>query len=94
MFLRAGLTIKLDWNMIFPLLPGKRKMKHDLSQKNTLKYGIFCKCSEKILFPKKLLVLSRNMVFLFPKNMILFFIQKMKDHLFEKERNKYFLYIW
>ena len=43
MFLKCGLPIKLDWNMIFPVLPGKRKMKDDLSQKNTLKFDIFCK---------------------------------------------------
>ena len=73
MFLKDGLSIKLDWNMALPVLPGKRKMKDDLSQKNTLKYDIFCKCSEKIVFPKKLhwnmvfLALSRNMLFLFPK---------------------------
>ena len=80
MFLKCGLPIKLDWNMIFPVLPGKRKMKDDLSQKNRSKYDIFCKCSEKIVFPKKMhwnmifLVLSRNMVFHFPKNMILLLI--------------------
>ena len=80
MFLKCGLPIKLNWNMIFPVLPGKRKMKDDLSQKNRSKYDIFCKCSEKIVFPKKMhwnmifLVLSRNMVFLFPKNMILLLI--------------------
>ena len=44
MFLKCGLPIKLDSNMIFPVLPGKRKMKDDLSQKNTLKFDIFCKC--------------------------------------------------
>ena len=53
MFLKCALPIKLDWNMIFPVLPGKQKMKDDLSQKNTLKFDIFCKCSEKIVFPKK-----------------------------------------
>ena len=81
MFLKCALPIQLDWNMIFPVLPGKQKMKDDLSQKNTLKFDIFCKCSEKIVFPKKkmhwnmiFLVLSRNMVFLFPKNMILLVI--------------------
>ena len=74
MFLKCGLPIKLDWNMIFPVLPGKRKMKDDLSQKNTLKFDIFCKCSEKIVFPKKkmhwnmiFLVLSEIWYFFFPK---------------------------
>ena len=79
--------------MIFPVLPGKRKMKHDLSQKNTLKYDIFCKCSEKIVFPKKLLVLSRNIVFLFPKNMILFSYRKWKI-IFLKKRGINTFYIF
>ena len=53
MFLKCGLPIKLGSKMIFPVLPGERKMKDDLSQKNTLKFDVFCKCSEKIVFPKK-----------------------------------------
>ena len=65
---------KLHWNMIFLKLLGKmilfpgniilffrRKMKDDLSQKNTWKYDIFFKCSEKMVFPKKL---HWNMIFL------------------------------
>ena len=84
---------KLHWNMIFLVLSGKmiflfpqniilffrRKMKDDLSQKNTWKYDIFFKCSEKMVFPKKshwnmiFLVLSGKMIFLFPENMIFFF---------------------
>ena len=58
---------KLRWNMIFLVLSGKmiflfpenmilhlrRKMKDDLSQKNTRKYDIFFKLSEKMLFPKR-----------------------------------------
>ena len=88
--------------MIFLVLSGKmiflfpeniilffrRKMKDDLSQKNTWKYDIFFKCSEKMIFPKKshwnmifLVVLFGKMIFLFPENMILFFRQKMKDDL-------------
>ena len=53
--------------MIFLVLSGKmiflfpeniilffrRKMKDDLSQKNTWKYDIFFKCSGKIIFPKE-----------------------------------------
>ena len=53
--------------MIFLVLSGKmiflfpeniilffrRKMKDDLSQKNTWKYDIFFKCPEKMVFPKK-----------------------------------------
>ena len=55
------------WNMIFLLLSRKmiflfpekmilslrRKMKDDLSQKNTRKYYIFFKLSEKMAFPKR-----------------------------------------
>ena len=58
---------KLRWNMIFLVLLGKmiflfpenmilhlrRKMKDDLSQKNTRKYDIFLKCSEKMDFSKR-----------------------------------------
>ena len=58
---------KLRWNMIFLVLSGKmiflfpenmilhlrRKMKDDLSQKNTRKYDIFFKLSEKMLFTKR-----------------------------------------
>ena len=54
--------------MIFLILSGKmvflfpenmilffrRKMKDDLSQKNTWKNDTFFKCSEKMVFPKKL----------------------------------------
>ena len=73
MFLKCGLPIKLGSNMIFPVLPGERKMKDDLSQKNTLKFDVFCKCSEKIVFPKKKkmhwnmisLVLSREILYFF-----------------------------
>ena len=51
----------------------RRKMKDDLSQKNTWKYDIFFKCLEKIVFPKKscwnmiFLVLSGKIAFLFRK---------------------------
>ena len=34
-------------------LTPRRKMKDDLSQKNTRKYGIFFKCSEKMVFSKR-----------------------------------------
>ena len=58
---------KLRWNMIFLVLSGKmiflfpenmilhlrRKMKDDLSQKNTRKYDIFFKLSEKMVFSKR-----------------------------------------
>ena len=80
---------------VFPeniILFFRRKMKDDLSQKNTWKYDIFFKCSEKMVFPKKLhwnmiflVVLSGKMIFLFPENMILFFRRKMKDDLSQKK---------
>ena len=66
-------------------------MKDDLSQKNTRQYDIFCNYSAKTVFPKILLwnmiflVLSGNISF-FPKNMILFLRQKMKNHLAEKNK--------
>ena len=56
----------------------KWKMKHDLSQKNTGKYDIFFKCSDKRVFPKIsrwnmiFLVSSGKMAFLFLENMISF----------------------
>ena len=55
----------------------------------------FSKFSEKMIFPKILhwnmifLVLSGKMIFLFPENMILFFRQKMKDDLSQKNKWKY-----
>ena len=65
MFWKDGLSIKLHWNMTFVVLSTKiiflfpenmilffrRKMKDDLSQKNTWKYNIFFKCPEKVVFP-------------------------------------------
>ena len=58
---------KLRWNMIFLVLSGKMifllpenmilylrwKMEDDLSQKNTKKYDIFFKLSEKMVFTKR-----------------------------------------
>ena len=58
---------KSRWNMIFLVLSGKiiflfpqnmilhlrRKMKGDISQKNTGKYDIFFKLSEKMVFSKR-----------------------------------------
>ena len=100
---------KLHWCMIFLVLSGKmiflfpgsmilffrQKMKYDLSQKNTWKYGIFCKFFEKVIFPKKwqwnmiFLVLLGKMIFLFPENMILFFRQKMRYDFSQKNTWKY-----
>ena len=54
----------------------RRKMKDDISQKNTWKYDIFFKCPEKIVFPKNLhwnmifFLLSGKMVFFSGKNII------------------------
>ena len=44
------------WYFFFPknmILPFRRKMKDDLSQKNTRKYDIFFKLSEKMVFSKR-----------------------------------------
>ena len=55
----------------------------------------FSKCSEKMVFPKKsdwnmiFLVLSGKIIFLFPKNMILFFTHKRKYDLSQKNTWKY-----
>ena len=66
---------------LFPehlILHLRRKMKDDLSQKNTRKYNIFFKLSEIWSFQKGpprhiiFFVLSGKMVFFFPENMIFF----------------------
>ena len=89
------LVLSGKMTFLFPkniILFFRRKMKDDLSQKNTWKYDVFFKCSEKVVFPKKshwnvifLVALSGKMILHFPKNMILFFRQKMKDDLSQKE---------
>ena len=81
---------KLHWNMILLVLPGKmvflftkkiilffiRKNETCLSRKNTWKYDIFCKFSEKMVFLIQwqwnmvFLVLSGKIIFIFLKNMI------------------------
>ena len=83
---------KSHWNMIFLALSGKmiflfpenmilffrHKRKDDLSQKNTWKYDIFFKCSEKMVFPKNsrlnmiFFVISGKMVFLFSRKYDIF----------------------
>ena len=83
---------KSHWNMIFLVLSGKmiflfpenmilffrHKRKDDLSQKNTWKYDIFFKCSEKMVFPKNsrlnmiFFVISGKMVFLFSRKYDIF----------------------
>ena len=64
----------------------RRKIKDDLFQIYTWKYYIFFKCSEKMVFPKKMhwnmifLVLSGKIVF-FPLKTYFFFGRKLKDDL-------------
>ena len=62
-------------NMILHL---RRKMKDDLSQKNTRKYDIFFKLSEKMVFPKRAVpahdlscIIWKDGIF-FPENIIFF----------------------
>ena len=83
---------KLHWNMILLVLLGKmiflfpehlilhlrRKMKDDLSQKNTRKYNIFFKLSENMVFSKRaasahnlFCIIWKDGIF-FPENMIFF----------------------
>ena len=65
----------------------KRKGLYHTAQKSIFS---FSKCFEKMVFPKKshwnmiFLVLSGKRIFLFPKNMILFFRHKRKDDLSQK----------
>ena len=91
---------ELHWNMIFLILSSKMtslfpqnmiqffkwKMKDDLSPKNTRKYGIFCKYSEKMGFPKKL---YWNMVFLVLSEKITYFSQKY-DLILQTENERQF----
>ena len=107
---------KLHWNMIFLALSGKmmflfpenmilffrHKRKDDLSQKNTWKYDVFFKCSEKMVFPKTLhlntifFVISGKMVFLFSRKYDIFSLgRKWKKLIFIKKRVEmwHFLYI-
>ena len=56
-------------------------MKYDLSQKDKWKYDVFFKCSEKMVFPKKivlkydLFVISGKMVFLFSRKYDIFSLE-------------------
>ena len=73
----------------------RRKMKDDFSQKNTWKYNIFLKCSEKLIFSKKshwnmiFLISSGKMAFHFPKNMIFFLLTENERLFFSKNTWKY-----
>ena len=91
---------KSHWNMTFPVLSGKmiffpkkmilpprRKMKDDLSQKNTRKYDIFFKCSQKMVFSKRTMpvhdlscIVSKDSIFS-PKAWYFFLGQKIRDDL-------------
>ena len=71
-------------NMILHL---SRKMKDDLSQKNTRKYDIFFKLSEKMVFSKRVApghdlscIIWKDGIF-FPENIIFFFGQEVSDDL-------------
>ena len=115
-FEKIVLPKKSRWNMIFLVLPGKtiflftenmflffrHKRKDDISRKNTWKYDIFFKCSEKMVFPKVsrlnmiFFVISGKMVFLFSRKYDIFSLGgKWKKMIFIKQRVKiwYFLYI-
>ena len=104
----------LHCNMIFLVSAGKmififpesmilffrRKMKDDLSQKNTWKYDVFFKCSKKVIFPKKsrqkmiFLVSSGKMALLFLENMMFFLGGKWKMIFLKKYMEIWcFLYI-
>ena len=107
---------KLHWNIILLISSGKmiflfpenmilfsrHKRKDDLSQKNTWKYDISFKCSEKMVFPKNLrlntisFVISGKIVFLFSRKYDIFSLGgKWKKMIFVKTCVEiwYFLYI-
>ena len=74
----------LPKNMI---LPPRRKMKDDLSQKNTRKYDIFFKCSQTMVFSKRTTpghdlscIVSKDSIFS-PKAWYFFLGQKIRDGL-------------
>ena len=66
------------------------KKKRQKKNKKTWKYDIFFRCSEKMVFPKKLHwsmifpISWGNKAFLFPENMVFFYRRKMKDDIFQK----------
>ena len=80
----------------------RHKRKDDLSQKNTWKYDIFFKCSEKMVFPRNsrldviFFVISGKMVSLFSRKYYIFSLgRKWKKMVFIKKRMEiwYFLCI-
>ena len=109
---RSSFQKKLYWNMILLVLSKKtvfifpemilffrRKMKDDLSQKNTWKHYIFFKCSKKTVFPKNRSGIWSSLYYLeiwyfFPK-MWYFFLDGKWKMIFAKKYLQiwYFLYI-
>ena len=74
-FLKKGHVFFFHENMILHL---RRKMKDDLSQKNTWKYDIFLKLFEKMVFSKRAAlgldlycIIWKDGIF-FPENLIFF----------------------
>ena len=100
---------KLRWNKIFLVLSRKtifpfpeniilffrRKMKDDLSQKNTWKHHFFFKRLEKMVFPKKIALeydlsctIWKDGMF-FPENMIFFLRTENERRSFSRNTCKY-----
>ena len=78
-------------NMILPL---RRKMKDNLSQKNTRKYDIFFKRSEKMVFSKRAAqghdlscIIWKDSIF-FPKTWYIFLGQELRDELSQEIHGK------
>ena len=83
--------IRKRWYFLFPKIwfySLEEKWKMIFLEKDKWKYDIFCKCSKKTLFPKNshcnmiFLQLSGKMIFLFPGNMISFFISLLRTDMF------------
>ena len=67
-------------------------MKDDLSPKTTWKYDIFFKCSEKMVFPKKLHCITwKDSNFFTQKYYIFFFGWKIKND-FSQEIHEYMIF--
>ena len=74
--------------------PYSVRMQENTDQKKLRIWTIFTQCPEKMVFPKNLhwnmifLALSGKMIFLFPKNLMLLFRQKVKDDFSQKKKKK------
>ena len=100
---------KTRWTMIFLVLSGKmiflfpknmilplrQKMKDDLSQKNTWKCDIFFRCSEKMVFSKRIVlghdlscIIWKDGIF-FSANMIFFPWEQSEGQSFSRNTWKY-----